>query len=59
MKSCVDVGDSFFFDRMGRGDNVLNAKHTVRYKKDSTTNEEYYLIYTVLQIAADEYSPRH
>ena len=53
----ADVGDSFFFDRLGRGDNVLNAKHTVRYKKDSTTNEEYYLIYTVLQIASDDYSP--
>ena len=51
----ADVGDSYLFDRMTAGNKIMDAKHTVRYKKDDATGEKYYLTYTALQVDSDDY----
>ena len=33
----------------------MDAKHTVRYKKDAVTGAEWYWVYTALQVDDDEY----
>ena len=54
----ADIHDSFYLDRMAQGERVLDAKHTVRYKKDDTGWEQY-LIYTHLQVDSTTYPDKH